>query len=598
MTLLGSSPATTTFRLMALLLLSGTALAGDNLLTNGDAEQGTVGEAPPFWRPIGDGGKGETKGRFLFKTVSHGRESAKAIKVDRPAAHEWIAIEQSVPVELAEPHHYRYSVWLRGDRPMPGSADLFIHPLAPAGIGLTLGYAHEMSLDVGTEWTEHTLDFYTPAAFDNDGKPRDIELRLLIQLKKDGPLYIDDVSFERLSVSPQEKAQIESLRKALDAPGVVKAPFSVKGGIIARPDGTLLAFTHDYGLRRSTDGGYTWGAREKLAISDSYHNLSGAIQLRNGDIGIWSESWRKPIYFWKSADGAKTWSERVLMGPTGAPYHGNAMIQLRSGRLVLPVREGRNFHAGVYEPAGAYGTINGKRVKVEGHGHDPEICLCFTHYSDDGGDTWQRSEADVWIWKDNGLGGMWLADEPNIAELKDDRLLMFFRTTLGRIYQSVSDDGGRRWSIPEPTEIPSSISPCSLEAVPANEVTVKTGRAGDLMCVWNNVSRDEVRKGFRRARLCSAISKDDGKTWQHVRTLAAIGVPPLDKMAQLDPPGMTRADKELGELPMPFGIASYPDITFYRDRVLVRYWMIMRKPNLRVGGRLHILPLGWFYGED
>ncbi|MFH0965920.1 MAG: hypothetical protein V2A58_18125, partial [Planctomycetota bacterium] len=62
--------------------------------------------------------------------------------------------------------------------------------------------------------------------------------------------------------------------------------------------------------------------------------------------------------------------------------------------------------------------------------------------------------------------------------------------------------------------------------------------------------------------------------------------------------GMTRADKELGELPLPFGTAAYPDITFHGDHVLVRYYMSFRKPSMSAGGRLHILPLGWFYGEN
>ena len=575
----------------------GTQPSAENLLRNGDAEQGTVGEPPPFWNPVADNGQ-DAPAAFPLKTVAAGRAGAKAVMFDKPADSPPVRIQQSVSLELAEPAHYRFALWVRADRPLPGGLDLSIDTIVPPGAGLTLGWTRDMSLDVGVEWTQLALDFYTPAAFDADGKPAHIEAQLCIQLKKDGPLYVDDVAFGRLSLSPQMLEQIESLRQALNVTGAVTAPFPVKGGIIPGPDGVLLAFTENYSLRRSTDGGYTWSAAEKLTISDPYDGLSGAIRMRNGDIGIWSVSWGKPMYFWKSTDGAKTWSDRVLMGPKGAPYHGNAMIQTRTGRLVIGVREGRSFHAGIYEPAGAYGTIDGKRIKVEGHGHDPEICLCFAYYSDDRGSTWNRSEADVWIWKDNGLGGMWLADEPNVAELKDGRLVMFLRTTLGRLYRSISADGGRRWSIPEPTSLPTSVSPCSLERVPDNDYTLAAGRAGDLLCVWNNVSREEVRKGLRRARLCSAVSKDDGNTWQHVRTLVAIGLPPLDEMAERSPPAMTRADKELGELPMPFGSASYPDITIDGDQVFVQYYMSFRRPSMSAGGRLHIQPLDWFYGRD
>ncbi len=566
---------------------------------------GTPGEnllAEQVWTPSTDA---------VVQVMPGGRDGGKAVMLERTVDHKSVRVHQSVSIHLTVPTHYRFSVRLRADPPIKEGVDLYIETVVPPGAGdLQLGWTRAWAQDVGAEWTQYILDFYPPPAFDADGKPIMIEVQPTIQLRHDGALYIDDAWFGSMSVSAEDRAQITLLRKAMNAGGAVKAPFAVKGGIIGRPDGTLLAFPEDFTKRVSTDDGKTWGPREKLAINDKFDSLSGAIAMSNGDIGIWSVSWRKPIYFWRSTDNGDTWSKRIEMGPVGAPYHGNCMIELRSpdnappvspgppGRLVIGIREAKSFHAGIYEPAGAYGTINGKRIKVEGHGHDPELEWCFVYYSDDAGKTWSRSEFDVFLWKDDGLGGMWLTDEPNVAELKDGRLAMYIRTTLGRFYQSFSTDRGRRWSIPEPTGLPTSISPCSLETIPENEHTLKTGRAGDLLCVWNNVSLAEVRKGFRRARLSSAISKDDGKTWQHVRTLAAIGVEPLDRLAQLDEPAMTRADKELGELPMPFGTASYPDITLHGDHVLVHYYMTFLRPNMSAGGRLHIRPLGWYYGED
>lgn len=83
-----------------------------------------------------------------------------------------------------------------------------------------------------------------------------------------------------------------------------------------------------------------------------------------------------------------------------------------------------------------------------------------------------------------------------------------------------------------------------------------------------------------------------------MRTLAAIGVEPLDSLAVLGEPAMTRVNPELGELPMPFGIAGYPDITIHDDQVLVHYYMTFLRPNMSAGRRLFIRPLSWFYGED
>ena len=51
------------------------------------------------------------------------------------------------------------------------------------------------------------------------------------------------------------------------------------------------------------------------------------------------------------------------------------------------------------------------------------------------------------------------------------------------------------WSLPQPTELASSYSPCRLRTIPT---------AGDLLCVWNQVSGDEIRRGLRRSRGCTS----------------------------------------------------------------------------------------------
>jgi len=187
--------------------------------------------------------------------------------------------------------------------------------------------------------------------------------------------------------------------------------------------------------------------------------------------------------------------------------------------------------------------------------------------------------------------------EPNVAELKDKRLLMFGRNALGRIFQTTSADRGKTWEYPTPAELPSSLSPCSLKRIPENEHTLETGRAGDLLCVWNNVSRDEIKRGFRRGRLSAAVSKDDGKTLIHARTLDTAGLPAISGIAPASAPGPVRADKDLGELPVPFGAVSYPDVVFVEDTVIVKYYKTYNNPPFPVGLIMQILPLDWFY-ED
>jgi hypothetical protein len=71
-----------------------------------------------------------------------------------------------------------------------------------------------------------------------------------------------------------------------------------------------------------------------------------------------------------------------------------------------------------------------------------ETDVSFAYTSSDSGRSWRRSEGQIIIWKDDGYGGMWPCVEPNVVVLKDKRLLMFVRTTRGRIYQTTSADGG------------------------------------------------------------------------------------------------------------------------------------------------------------
>ena len=282
------------------------------------------------------------------------------------------------------------------------------------------------------------------------------------------------------------------------------------------------------------------------------------------------------------------------------PLRNPSFEHVRGGRLVFPIRRGNEFYGGKErKDYGAYGTdVQGNRVMTESHGHVPEMSITHVFYSDDAGQSWQGSRQPVMIWQDGVRGGnVHGFCEPNVAELKDGRLLMFGRNPLGRIFQTASADGGKTWEYPTPVGLPSSLSPCSLKRIPENEHTLDTGRAGDLLCVWNNVSNDEIERGFRRGRLSAAVSKDDGRTWIHARTLDTAGLPAISGIAPLSAPGLVRADKDVGELPVPFGNVSYADVVFVEDTVLVRYHKSFTNPNFAVGSVMQILPLDWFY-ED
>jgi len=187
----------------------------------------------------------------------------------------------------------------------------------------------------------------------------------------------------------------------------------------------------------------------------------------------------------RSADDGRTWSEPVPCMPGQEGYfvvNNDRLVQLSSGRLVLPAsrRSGDD-----QKPA-------------------PGRARCFL--SDDEGRTWRSGTTELPAPEKSRSG----LQEPLVVELGDGRLLMLCRTDRGRQYRSFSADGGDTWSAAEPSELVSPLSPASLERIPST---------GDLLLVWNDhAGIDDARRG-KRTPLCTAVSKDDGRTWTSVKVL-------------------------------------------------------------------------------
>ena len=389
-----------------------------------------------------------------------------------------------------------------------------------------------------------------------------------------------------------DKADVESSQQEDYFEG---SPPSGYGSFVDHKDGRLM-FISGGNVWYSSDGGRTWSEPNNLNLPENIGGVNSAIRLNSGKLGVYCNGyWCVRFALFASAkadrlrltvssDEGETWSEPVDMNQSGSPYY-DTMIQTKNGRLILPVRTTAAGHDGMYEKTSAYGTVGGERTQVEGHAQWPEMDYAWCHYSDDEGETWFRSDREIVIWKDDGYGGMWPVDEPNIIELSDGRIMMFARTTLGRIYKVFSEDGGHRWWYPEATELASSYSPCRLRRIP---------NTGDLICVWNQVSGDEIRNGCRRNRLSVAILSDDGSTWEHFKTIEAM--PPLKPVGRIEPeePGMVRARRELGELDPDFATVSYPNIGFHGDEVLISYqWARLHPRQGRT--KLRIYPIKWFY---
>lgn len=229
------------------------------------------------------------------------------------------------------------------------------------------------------------------------------------------------------------------------------------------------------------------------------------------------------IFFRRSLDEGRTWSSRTHFQ---MPQNYSGYAAITNARMIR-LKNGRILAAG-----------------WDGWARD-RVIVSFVLYSDDDGRTWKKStDADIRDIDSANLNG---AQEPAVVELKDGRIMMLIRCDLGCIARSYSSDHGETWSKPELIkELISPLAPSSIIRLP---------QTGDILLVWN-YSRT------RRTPLCTAISKDDGKTWEHIRTL------------------------EEGR-----GFA-YTSIISVKDKVLLTYWQY---EPVGISLKMSSVDYRWFY---
>ncbi len=379
--------------------------------------------------------------------------------------------------------------------------------------------------------------------------------------------------------------------------GVVELTgFSANGGIVELKDGSLM-LAEGGNYRISTDGGKTWGEPQPLNCEVG---AGGVIRLQSGALGLYGGG-KGGWFFSSSQDDGQTWTPPVSIGTYPdfyAMYH--SMIQLKSGRLLLVgYWEGLNATApdAARHTETGWGLWRGRKLSMEGH-RGVEMGICIAYYSDDEGQTWQQAEGGLFGWFDergvpNGEGGIIDVYEPTAAETKDGRVLMFARSKTGRLVQSYSLNGGQTWQSIVPTELSSSQSPPLLIQIPTT---------GDLLCVWNQVSCEEIRRGFLRGRLSAAISRDSGMTWENFKTLELQEQ--MEDVARITPefPIARRVVGRpgLGQLPDGFAMFTYPNVDIVGQTVFIRYSRMWPKEKddgatMAAEGVMRIYPLKWFY---
>ncbi|MBO9609609.1 MAG: exo-alpha-sialidase [Paenibacillaceae bacterium] len=272
------------------------------------------------------------------------------------------------------------------------------------------------------------------------------------------------------------------------------------GGFFALNDGSLLMGYNEFSgagdtsssyiaARKSTDGGYTWGAPFTLLANEGVLNTTKPTFLRmtNGNLGMFYQVQESTsncvLYFRQSADEGATWGSRTLITAFPSGYHispsGMRILRLPSGRIIVPAAWSVN----------ATGATNGS-----------DQMSAHVWYSDDEGATWKRSPG--WVYLPHG------ALEPVVARLNNGDLIMTLRTRIeGKMYKAISTDDGITWSQPVEIGLPTPSSNNIVTIIPAT---------GDLLLAWNNVFSTT---NTPRTPLTFAISRDNGTTWNVVRNV-------------------------------------------------------------------------------
>jgi sialidase-1 len=318
-------------------------------------------------------------------------------------------------------------------------------------------------------------------------------------------------------------------------------PRHSEGSMVQLKDGRILfAYTEYYGGESedhspakivgtyTSDHGRTWSPKFTLLKNIARENVMSVtlLRLRSGEIAFFylhkNSSSDLKAYIKISRDEAKSWSAPVCVTPMDG-YHvmnNDRAIQLKSGRILAPVASSPDFR------------------KLD-------HWVSSVHYSDDLGKTWRKSNSEVDLPKRGAM-------EPGLIELRDGSVMMIIRTQMGSVYRSLSRDGGVTWTAGESMGLVAPVAPSTISRIP---------KTGDLLIVWNNAPD-------KRTPLTTAVSKDEGKTWQNIQNL------------ECDPR---------------FAYA-YTSILFDGDWALLSYWVHQRTPEGHlISMKIAAMEVDWFY---
>ncbi|MEU4485125.1 sialidase family protein [Streptomyces purpurascens] len=312
---------------------------------------------------------------------------------------------------------------------------------------------------------------------------------------------------------PEFEQQV--LFKASQDPGY--ACFRIPA-IVRTTSGTLLAFAEgrvlncgdaadiDIVLKRSTDGGRTWGPLQVVTegAGDTHGNPAPLVDRRTGrillaetyntgrtDAGNCTVPCDRTPHLQHSDDDGRTWSTPRDLSDQILPAHWNSWYATGP---VHGIQLSRGKHAGRLVFGVNTETWDGSRVTAN---HAALIV------SDDGGDRWRVGATDSWPIAQDGTFRQ-KPSEVTLTERTDGAVLVSGReqdgTDLGHRAQTLSRDGGDTFATPF-RDLPDLYTP---------QVQGATVRLGDRLLLSAPADPD------RRRTMMVRSSYDGGRTWDSV----------------------------------------------------------------------------------
>ena len=320
-------------------------------------------------------------------------------------------------------------------------------------------------------------------------------------MKKQFLLVICLIMFGMQILGQNQTAGKESLKTVvLQLPPGDNNPRNSEGDFVTLKNGRILyIYSHYTGNssgdhdpaylagRFSDDGGKTW-SKEDFTVVEREGTMNvmsvSLLRLQNGSIALFYLKKNSELdcipTMRISTDEAKTWGNPIACITDKKGYfvlNNNRVIQLKNGRLLMAV------------------ALHENQV-----GKFSEVGRLFSYYSDDNGVTWLCGEE---VSNPSNI----VTQEPGLIELKDGTIMMFIRASGGFQQLSYSKDKGQTWSPIVASNIHSPVSPASIARIPST---------GDLLLVWNNNDGSNPQTKGKRTPLTVAVSKDEGKSWQHI----------------------------------------------------------------------------------